>query len=427
MTTSISSSNNNNSNSNINNSQNNEIIHFTSLGYGELRLAKKYSTKDILDDLFQTEGGLIVVDGNGEEYFPDEDNNYDLVPNKTYTIVSEKDLDSDTDESDDEDNADEGEDETHNEKHDNDNENDNDHEHEHHQHEHKGCCNTDGHHEHDNDNEDSQQCCSKHHNATKSELKRIQNSQNGFNKLLKMREARINMISKLYERKYPEIFELREEYFDKDFIEPIKQYKKTKNQDDLLKALTKLTETRIYSFRIFTMEFCTKLLEEMENFKNTGLPTARPNSMNNYGAVLDEMGFTEFFKQLREDYLSLFTSILYKDYNGEKLNSHHAFAVQYKMDKEKELGFHYDESDITVNLCLGSEFTGGSLYFKGILDKPETHNEYFEFKHVPGVALIHIGVHRHGALGLTSGERTNLILWLRNSNIVDQQSESKLE
>ncbi|KAN0008573.1 hypothetical protein ACTFIU_009297 [Dictyostelium citrinum] len=422
MTSSISFSNNNNNN-------NNEIIHFTSLGYGELRLAKKYSTKDILDDLFQTEGGLIIVDGNGEEVFPDDDKNYDLVPNKTYTIVSEKDLDSDTDESDDE--GDEGEAHNHNHQHEEDNEkHDHDHEHEHHQHEHKGCCNsTDGlpHNEVDG-NEDSQQCCSKHHNATKSELKRIQNSQNGFNKLLKMREARINMISKLYTRKYPEIYELREEYFDKDFIEPIKEYKKTKNENDLLKALTKLTETRIYSFKIFTMEFCTKLLEEIENFKNTGLPTARPNSMNNYGAVLDEMGFTDFFKQLREDYLSLFTSILFKDYNGENLNSHHAFAVQYKMDKEKELGFHYDESDVTVNLCLGSEFTGGSLYFKGILDEPETHNEYFEFKHIPGVALIHIGVHRHGALGLTSGERTNLILWLRNSNIVgDQQPQQQSE
>ncbi|EAL71405.1 hypothetical protein DDB_G0272088 [Dictyostelium discoideum AX4] len=98
------------------------------------------------------------------------------------------------------------------------------------------------------------------------------------------------------------------------------------------------------------MEFCTKLLEEIENFKNTGIPTARPNSMNYYGAVYVEMRFTEFFKQLREDYLSLFTSILYKDYSGEKI----------------------DKSDITVNLCLGSEFTGGSLYFKGILDKPET-------------------------------------------------------
>ncbi|KAM9951688.1 hypothetical protein ACTFIT_002370 [Dictyostelium discoideum] len=123
------------------------------------------------------------------------------------------------------------------------------------------------------------------------------------------------------------------------------------------------------------MEFCTKLLEEIENFKNTGIPTARPNSMNYYGAVYVEMRFTEFFKQLREDYLSLFTSILYKDYSGEKLNSHHAFAINLKLN-----------------------------------------NEDFEFKHIPGVALIHIGVHRHGALGLTIRVKIRIIN--NNNNIV---------
>ena len=31
--------------------------------------------------------------------------------------------------------------------------------------------------------------------------------------------------------------------------------------------------------------------------------------------------------------------------------------------------------------------------------------------HAPGVALLHLGGHKHAALPLTAGERTNLIIW----------------
>lgn len=34
---------------------------------------------------------------------------------------------------------------------------------------------------------------------------------------------------------------------------------------------------------------------------------------------------------------------------------------------------------------------GGSLYFAGLLKDPSTHGEKFEFDHVPGRALLHIG------------------------------------
>ena len=98
-------------------------------------------------------------------------------------------------------------------------------------------------------------------------------------------------------------------------------------------------------------------------------------------------------------------SLLYTNYGGDCLDSHHGFIVQYKMGEDLNLGFHYDESEVTLNVCLGRSFVGGSLYFRGRLMEPETHGEYFEYQHIPGRAALHLGKHRHGALSILSGER----------------------
>jgi hypothetical protein len=32
--------------------------------------------------------------------------------------------------------------------------------------------------------------------------------------------------------------------------------------------------------------------------------------------------------------------------------------VQYKLREDKKLDFHYDDSEVTLNVCLGKEFEG---------------------------------------------------------------------
>jgi len=54
---------------------------------------------------------------------------------------------------------------------------------------------------------------------------------------------------------------------------------------------------------------------------------------------------------------------LYPEYGGASLDEHHGFIVRYKMDEDLNLDFHYDDSEVTLNLCLGRAFTGGSLFF----------------------------------------------------------------
>lgn len=93
------------------------------------------------------------------------------------------------------------------------------------------------------------------------------------------------------------------------------------------------------------------------------------------------------------------------------------------------LSFHVDDSDVTINVCLGREFEGGDLLCHG--QRCELHckstpplpelNEGTRVSHKVGQAIIHIGKHRHAALPITAGERSNLILWCRCSAFADEE------
>jgi len=164
------------------------------------------------------------------------------------------------------------------------------------------------------------------------------------------------------------------------------------------------------------------ILDEVDNFeswcKQNGIEVHRPNSMNNYGVILDEIGFYDVIQDLVKKYINPLTSLLYK--HIEDLDSHHSFIVSYEIGKDEDLDFHVDESEVTLNVNLGKEFVGGDLYFGGI--RCSTHqntltlkNEDFHVGHSIGNAILHLGKHRHAAEKILSGERYNLILWCRSS------------
>lgn len=39
------------------------------------------------------------------------------------------------------------------------------------------------------------------------------------------------------------------------------------------------------------------------------------------------------------------------------------------------LGFHVDDSEVTLNVCLGKQFSGGELYFRGIRCENHVNSE----------------------------------------------------
>merc|ERR1712137_221140 len=223
-----------------------------------------------------------------------------------------------------------------------------------------------------------------------------------------MQQARVALIGQYYTPKHAHLYEFNPQAI----LCPEIQLAFDKNLDSVLSLLHKESPTGIYSFNLFTEQFCKELVEEIEHYEQSGLPASRPNSMNNYGLILDEIGFTPFLNQLRQNYIQPIAQVLYP-HEGRDLVSHHGFIVTYKIGEDLDLGFHFDSSDVTLNVCLGKQFTGGSLYFKGLLKDPSTHSEEFEFHHQPGKAILHIGKHRHGANPIHSGERYNLIVWCK--------------
>ena len=80
--------------------------------------------------------------------------------------------------------------------------------------------------------------------------------------------------------------------------------------------------------------------------------------------LLAELGFDEgFMNQLRTDYLLPLARLLYPDWVGKGLDSHRAFVVKYSMGEDLDLSYHFDNAEVTLNVCLGRHFEGGALYF----------------------------------------------------------------
>lgn len=226
-------------------------------------------------------------------------------------------------------------------------------------------------------------------------------------------------ISLYYKPLHPEVYILQESFLTKEFLEAVRFCESPNaSLEGLLNHLHSVPGKKIYSFPIFVPQFCRDLVEELEKFENSWLEKGRPNTMNNYGVLLNELGLDTFFiTPLREKYLRPLASILYPDWGGSCLDSHKAFVVQYSLDKDLDLSCHYDNSEVTLNVSLGKEFIDGSLYFSDMKEVPSNERRYTEVEHTIGHGILHRGQQMHGALPITSGERWNLIIWMRASSI----------
>ncbi|CAH2053408.1 unnamed protein product [Thlaspi arvense] len=194
---------------------------------------------------------------------------------------------------------------------------------------------------------------------------------------------------------------------------------------DFLKAINENTEKSfrkiiyepspgVFVFDMLLPSFCEMMLAEIDNFEHwvgeSKFRIMRPNTMNKYGAVLDDFGLDTMLEKLME--------VFFSDVGGATLDSHHGFVVEYGKDRDVDLGFHVDDSEVTLNVCLGNQFVGGELFFRGTrcekhVNTATKSDEIFDYCHIPGQAVLHRGRHRHGARATTAGHRVNMLLWCR--------------
>jgi hypothetical protein len=236
-------------------------------------------------------------------------------------------------------------------------------------------------------------------------------------------------IRKHYRPLHSRLYKLREEFFAPVLVRAVRA-----GTAETLREVYREVHPQVYVFDMLRPEFCARLLEEAAWFEEwcaqSGLPALRPNTMNNYGTVLDSVGFGPFLQQLMREYVTPFAALLYPDVGGASLDSHHGFIVEYQLGKDTSLDFHVDASDVTLNVCLGKEFRGGTLFFRGVRcrlcqETPPLPEEEFEIAHVAGRAILHRGKHRHGANPIEGGERHNLILWCNSSRFERAHDETR--
>ena len=127
----------------------------------------------------------------------------------------------------------------------------------------------------------------------------------------------------------------------------------------------------IYSLPVFTPELCNLILAETESYleyaAQNDVAVHRPNSMNKYGLVLNQMGMLDLLTDFQQQFLQSLSRALYP-VEASAFSGHHSFIVSYAPDKDRALDMHTDDSDVTWNICLGKEgFEGSGLTFCGMI------------------------------------------------------------
>ena len=176
----------------------------------------------------------------------------------------------------------------------------------------------------------------------------------------------------------------------------------------------------VFSFDLLEPS-ATKLLTAcVDAYERSGFPRRRPNTMNDAGAVVNEIGLDALMDDLLVVAAAPLARALYggTEIFADSLDHHHAFVVRYEASGGGDafLDMHHDASEVTLNVCLGRDaFEGSGLRFCGRFGSAEHRRETCELRHAPGRAVIHLGRQRHGADVISAGERVNLIVWARSS------------
>ena len=116
-----------------------------------------------------------------------------------------------------------------------------------------------------------------------------------------------------YSPKHAQVYSLREEFLAPEFLKLVSLCRESDDlelQTHLKDASLALKSEKsayatIFSFPVFTTQFCALMLEELNHFEESSLPKGRPNTMNRKGVLLNELLQFEkgFVDVLRNEYI----------------------------------------------------------------------------------------------------------------------------
>jgi len=224
-----------------------------------------------------------------------------------------------------------------------------------------------------------------------------------------LKDISIKEVAETYIPKHPELRFFKESYLTQSFRDAVRY----KSPLPILTKASKLTD--LFTLQIFSEDFLRKLFEELKHAETFDIPWTRPNSMNNQGFLLLQLGFEDFINEFLQKWFIPLASMIYPQWEAAYLDSVHAFTVKYETGGDLILDPHMDQSQLTLNTHIGGIHKGSRVKFNGVLhDSNSLQNEHIEVEQKPGMSLLHVGQHWHESTPLESGERYNLIFWFRS-------------
>lgn len=175
----------------------------------------------------------------------------------------------------------------------------------------------------------------------------------------------------------------------------------------------------VYKSQFFDPEKLINLRNYLESIADAKIPLKPPYGivLNRHGAMLDPRsegylaapGFQHFYSQLLDKYMRPVARLLFPEIMGYDTQTF-GFSIQWQAGMDTSLRLHTDASAVTMNINMNlprETFTGSEVDFYD----PKT-GKVKRLSFEPGTAMIHRGNVAHAAQPITSGERSNIVLWL---------------
>ncbi len=188
--------------------------------------------------------------------------------------------------------------------------------------------------------------------------------------------------------------------------------------DHAVQALWQPVAPGVYQCPFFDPAKLSDLRAYLDAAAGAGIPARPPYGivLNRDGVMLDPRStghlaapsFQAFYRLIMDRIMRPVSRLLFPEVAGFDTQSF-GFSIRYQPGMDTAIRPHTDASATTLNINMNlpeEDFGGSEVDFFG----PGGQRATFTF--APGVAVIHRGGVAHQARPITSGARSNLVLWL---------------
>jgi hypothetical protein len=199
----------------------------------------------------------------------------------------------------------------------------------------------------------------------------------------------------------------------------------------LLEGLMEQELFDVYSMPLLSRAFCDKLRHFVQAVSKLGETAEFADLIVGKRPIdLDTVGLSWINNLLFHLIIRPVARHLYKDSETiDELDWRQGYVAGYSAKPassdatpRQRLVSHTDDSEVTLNLCIGDDFDGGALQFRGLRGSDDGGQLIGDFQPIQGTALIHAGRHLHEVTEVTRGNRYAFIIWARSWKGTRRQS-----